>query len=68
MIWQTILAYAIVSAAAIWLVRHALAVVRSGLKGGRAPGGACAGCVMKRPEGQATKVRPLVQIGGPKAK
>lgn len=68
MLWQTILAYAAVILAAIWLLRRMYRVVAGALGGSKSPVSSCSGCPNassgKSPSGGKAIVRPLVQIGG----
>lgn len=64
MIWQTIIAYAAVALAFLWVVRHSIRTIRAGLKKGGSVS-SCAGCTMKQQPGKSLKVRPLIQLNAP---
>lgn len=63
-LWQPIIAYALVAIAAAWLVRRVWKIVRRGtIDGQRASSGAgCAGCPQSTPRPDRPKAKPLVQL------
>ncbi|WP_197231415.1 hypothetical protein [Novipirellula artificiosorum] len=60
--WQSILSFAIVAAAGIWLVRRAVRTVARGLKAKAGECVSCSKCVMNP---TTKKENKLVQLGGP---
>lgn len=63
-LWQPIIAYALVAVAAAWLVRRVWKIVRRGTIDGRpaSSAGSCAGCPQSTPSSERPKAKPLIQL------